>query len=66
MKKSLLTLLVLGASVSLAACDQAKEKSAEVKQAAETKMEQAKEATADAMKAAEAKAGEMKDAAAAK
>ncbi|KDB47745.1 hypothetical protein KZ386_05160 [Glaesserella parasuis] len=38
MKKSLLTALVLGAAtLSLTACDQAKEKVAEVKQTTETK-----------------------------
>ncbi|MDP0161702.1 hypothetical protein Q7341_00925 [Glaesserella parasuis] len=44
MKKSLLTALVLGAAtLSLTACDQAKEKVAEVKQTTETKVEETKQ-----------------------
>ncbi|ACL32800.1 hypothetical protein Q7267_03500 [Glaesserella parasuis] len=44
MKKSLLAALVLGAAtLSLTACDQAKEKVAEVKQTTETKVEETKQ-----------------------
>ncbi|EFM95900.1 hypothetical protein appser10_15050, partial [Actinobacillus pleuropneumoniae serovar 10 str. D13039] len=61
MKKSLLA-LVLGATLTLAACDQANQ----AKDAAAAKMEDAKAATQDAAKAMADKATEMKDAAATK
>ncbi|MGX2970643.1 hypothetical protein ACWIXK_10830, partial [Ursidibacter sp. B-7004-1] len=66
MKKSLLALLVLGSTLTLAACDQAKEKATEVKQATEAKVEEAKTAVVEAKDAVADKATEMKDVAAAK